>query len=290
MRSKITLNYCFAFMDIFLRKQKSAFLKILVSVAVFFIFIFILNFFQSSIKNFFYYVSSPAQKVLWHAGNSTAGFLIPFLNSKNLEKENAELKTENQKLLSQISFLQNLRTENQALRDVISREAPKDMTLLLADVSGLDSEQDFILINKGSDDGVKKDMPVISQQKVLFGKVFEVFKNFSRVILISDKNNVIDIKVRPAGLEAQPVYGALKGSGRLSGYLDLIPLNSEIKENDVLVTSALDGVYPKDLLVAKIAKINENDLKPFLTAVVELFFDIKNLDKLFVVMDYKQEK
>jgi len=277
-------------MDIFLRKQKSAFLKILVSVAVFFIFIFILNFFQSSIKNFFYYVSSPAQKVLWHAGNSTAGFLIPFLNSKNLEKENAELKTENQKLLSQISFLQNLRTENQALRDVISREAPKDMTLLLADVSGLDSEQDFILINKGSDDGVKKDMPVISQQKVLFGKVFEVFKNFSRVILISDKNNVIDIKVRPAGLEAQPVYGALKGSGRLSGYLDLIPLNSEIKENDVLVTSALDGVYPKDLLVAKIAKINENDLKPFLTAVVELFFDIKNLDKLFVVMDYKQEK
>ena len=284
------MNYCFAFMDIFLRKQKSAFLKILVSVAVFFIFIFILNFFQSSIKNFFYYVSSPAQKVLWHAGNSTAGFLIPFLNSKNLEKENAELKTENQKLLSQISFLQNLRTENQALRDVISREAPKDMTLLLADVSGLDSEQDFILINKGSDDGVKKDMPVISQQKVLFGKVFEVFKNFSRVILISDKNNVIDIKVRPAGLEAQPVYGALKGSGRLSGYLDLIPLNSEIKENDVLVTSALDGVYPKDLLVAKIAKINENDLKPFLTAVVELFFDIKNLDKLFVVMDYKQEK
>ena len=284
------MNYRFAFMDIFLRKQKSAFLKILVSVAVFFIFIFILNFFQSSIKNFFYYVSSPAQKVLWHAGNSTAGFLIPFLNSKNLEKENAELKTENQKLLSQISFLQNLRTENQALRDVISREAPKDMTLLLADVSGLDSEQDFILINKGSDDGVKKDMPVISQQKVLFGKVFEVFKNFSRVILISDKNNVIDIKVRPAGLEAQPIYGALKGSGKLSGYLDLIPLNSEIKENDVLVTSALDGVYPKDLLVAKIAKINENDLKPFLTAVVELFFDIKNLDKLFVVMDYKQEK
>ncbi len=270
-------------------KQKSILPRVLAGIVALIIFVGVLNLFQSQIKNSFYFVFSPVQKVFWRAGDSASGFLGALLNSANLQKLNDGLKLENEKLLTEIISLQDLKTENQALKDAILCNADKNFNLILSDVTGLDSNNDFILINKGSDDGIKENMPVINQQKALFGKVFQVYKNFSRVMLISNKNSVLDVKIQAGDSNQQPVYGAVKGSGNLNVFLDLVLLGSQIKEGDVLITSALEGIFPKDLLVGKIVKKSENDLKPFQTAEIEPFFDVKNLDKLFVITDYRQE-
>lgn len=267
--------------------------KILVSVVLLIVLIGILNIFQAQIKNSFYSLSEPVEKSFWKAAGSASVFFASILKAGNLAKENEGLKTENQKLLAEIISLQDNERKNQALAEISALNLQKDFNMVQADVVGLESEQDIILIDKGLDSAISENMPVINQQKVLFGKIYRVYKNFSEVMLISNKNCILDAKIKqedPEGTPTKPaISGIVKGRGGLDVYLDLVPAESAIKEGDVLLTSALDGVFPKDLLVGKITKKDENDQKPFQQAEVEPFFNIKNTENLFVITSYNRK-
>ena len=108
--------------------------------------------------------------------------------------------------------------------------------------------------------------------------------------IFPNKNSVLDVKIQKSDATLPPVYGAVKGKGWLAVYLDLVPVDSEINSGDVLITSALEGIFPKDLLVGKITSKDKNDLKPFQTASIDPFFDVKKTDKLFVITDYMKTK
>mgnify|MGYP001605391163 CR=1 FL=1 len=255
---------------------------------------FILNIFESQIKNYFYSNSSPFSRFLWQASSGSSKFASSFFNAFAISQENHNLKQENEKLLLQLHLLKGKLTENDALGEFSSNKSESDnFDAALAHVIYIDIFEDFILIDKGKEDGILQDMPVISGQKAVFGKVVESYKNFSKVMLISNKNSALDVKIESADSEnstENTIYGAVKGSGNLSVYLDLVPLEAEIKEGDLLVTSALEKTFPKGLLSGKIISVNKDDLKPFQTAQVRPFFDIKNTENLFVIINYKSEQ
>lgn len=263
--------------------------KILISVVLLAFLIGILNIFQAQIKNSFYSLSYPVEKTFWKAADSASVFFASILNAGNLAKENEVLKTENQKLLAEIISLQAHERKNQALTEILALNQQKDFNIVQADVVGLESSQDIILIDEGLDSKILENMPVINQQKALFGKIYRVYKNFSEVMLISNKNFVLDVKIKQDDATKPAILGIVKGRGGLDVYLDLVPLESAIKEGDILLTSALDGVFPKDLLVGKITRKNKNDQKPFQQAEVEPFFNIKNTENLFVITNYNRK-
>jgi len=243
------------------------------------------NFFRSGIKNIFYFISSPFQKVIWKTGKGFSDFGNTIIEIKNLKKENEEIKLRNQRLLAENSSLKELKEENEDLRKALEISLEKDFELALAEIIGKDISQDFILINKGTEDGIQKGLPVITEQKVLFGKIDESYKNFSKVMLISNKNSVLDVKVQNSDENNdQKVYGTVKGKGNLSVFLDLIPSGVEIREGDILITSALEGNFPKGLLVGEIREKKKNDIKPFQTAEVEPFFNITQTERLFIIL------
>lgn len=272
------------------KKQNFLWAKVFIGVAILFILIGFLNFFQSQVRNHFYFISSPITKIFWRVGNDTSNFLNSFFNYTDLKQQNNQLKEENQKLLSEVFLLKENLKENQELNEVLQNTEKDDFKMVLAEITGLDIFNNFILIDRGSDDGVSENMPVISNQKVLYGKIFKAYKNFSKVILISSKNSVFDVKIQNNNPTETPIYGAIRGDGNLSVYLDLVSSESEIKEGDILITSALEGTFPENLLVGKIITKNKNDLKPFQTAEVHPFFDIKNTENLFVITNYLQVK
>lgn len=276
-----------------INKKNKNWPKILIGVVVFLFLIFILNIFVAPIKNGFHVLSLPIQKTFWTAGESSSNFFGSLFNGVYLSNENEKLRQENQKLLSQVAALQSITQGNQAQSDVSTSCQNSGFKLVMAGVSGLDN--DILSINKGSGDGVSEGMPVISQQGVLFGKILRVYKNYSDVMLISNINSVVNVKVQAASAEgfgepSKEVDGVVKGSGGLTAYLDLIPVDAVINSGDVLVTSALDKSFPKDLLVAKITQIQKNDQKPFQQAQISLFSDVKIADNLFVITNYKQTK
>jgi rod shape-determining protein MreC len=273
-----------------INKKNNSWQKFFIGVVALLFFVAVLNFFNSPIRNAFYVLSFPLQKTFWSAGQASSGFLASFLNVGNLNKKNQDLKLENQKLQTEVAFLQSIVNGNHAQSEVSSACQNNGFDLLMAGVTGLD-DYDMLSINKGSVDGVAENMPVISQQGALFGKVFKVYKNYSQVMLISNKNSVVNVKVQRYYLDSNEeqaeIDGIIKGQGNLAIYMDLIPIDDIISQGDVLVTSALEGTFPKDILVGTITKVEKNDQNPHQSAQVQPFLGATT-DNLFVITNYKR--
>ncbi len=255
--------------------------KVLIIIVVVILIIFLLNFFQKDIKSFFYSVSAPIQKVLWRAGDRTSDFFGGIVRVKILKQELDELKLENQELTAQVVALEDLKKENKTLRQVLEIGFQKEFKLALAQIISKDISQDFILIDKGSDDGISKNMPVITQQRVLVGKIGEIYKNFSKVMLSSNKESSFDAKIQK---EEKDISGVVKGQGNFRILFDFIPREENLSQEDIVITSALGGIFPKGLLVGKIKEIKKSDVDPFQQAEIEPFFDVSQTEALFIIL------
>lgn len=262
------------------RGKKISITIIAISVAI--LLFLILNIFSHSVRNVFYTMSSPLQKVMWRVGESSANFLSPFFAVHKIKDENSNLVLQNNQLREQLSLSKGLEAENKVLRDALGLNLQKDYKLTLAEVISKDTSKDSILIYKGTEDGILQGMPVINEQKVLFGKISEVYKNFSRLTIISEKGSASDVKIKD-----KDIYGVIRGDGNLNLYLDLIPRDASLALGDVVLTSSLEGNFPKDLLVGTVGKIKIEDTKPFQTAELKPFFDINSTDNLFIITNFK---
>jgi rod shape-determining protein MreC len=254
--------------------------KILIALLVI-LFVLSLNFYQKEVKNLFYLISLPIQKFFWQTGDSTSDFFEAISKSKNLEKENEELKLKIQELLSENSSLKEAKKENEFLREALNLGLEKEFQLKIARVIGKDISQDSLMINKGSREGILKDMPVITKEKNLVGKIDEVYNDFSKILLISNKKSSFDAEVQERNVE-----GVIKGRGSGQLFFDLVPREKEIQTNDNVITSALGGIFPPGLLVGQIKEIKKSDIEPFQTAEINPAFDIKELKDLFIIADF----
>ena len=182
--------------------------KIFVWILIIVLAIFLLNLFHKETKSFFYSISSPIEKVLWKTGQEISSFFKTMTRIKDLKNEAKDLKFKNQELTFEIVALERLKEENDFLRKAVDIELQKDFKLVLTQIIGKDISQDYILINKGSNDGILKDMPVITEQKVFVGRISEVYKNFSKVMLISSSNSYFDAKIK-----GKDISGIVKRKG-----------------------------------------------------------------------------
>jgi rod shape-determining protein MreC len=274
-------------------------LKIIIAGVLIVLFFLALNLTpaKKETKNFFYLISSPIQKALWRIGDNISDFFEMVKEIKNLKKENQELKLKIQELIAENVALKELKRENEVLREALEAGLEKEFKLLLAEVIGKDISQDTLLIDLGSRDGISKDFPVINQQKALIGKIGEVYKNYSKVILISNKESTFDAKIlegeenkfssSPFAVAREgEAYGVVKGKGNLKLFLDLIPREKEIKEGDLVVTAPLGGIFPKGLLIGEIVKVLKSDVMAWQQAEILPAFDINELETLFVITSY----
>jgi len=137
-------------------------------------FILNLSFTSKSIKGFFYSISEPIQFWLWEKGIKSSDFFKAILSSQNLKKENDSLKFENQKLTTENILLEELKTENQLLRTALGLELEKEFELDLVNI--IAKTNDYLTINKGYEHGIDIAMPVITENKILVGKIIELFQ------------------------------------------------------------------------------------------------------------------
>jgi rod shape-determining protein MreC len=164
--------------------------------------------------------------------------------------------------------------EIQELLAMISR------SILVSSVIGFDSSEIYksVILNKGSLDGVKKDMVVLDKRGRLVGRVIDpVSLKQARVQLITDKDCGVGV-----------LSERLKVVGILTGYAEgkclmkyVLKTNKEIGEGEEVSTSGFDGIYPAGIPVGKIISITE-DTTLFKKIIVEPFFDFSELDEVAV--------
>ena len=178
-----------------------------------------------------------------------------FVTQSYLRKENDQLKQ--QALLdgAELQSLAALTRENEHLRQLLAMRERVGRNTIAADVlyAPRDPFSRRVIIDRGSQHGVQAGVAVIDRTGVV-GQVTRVFPWVSEVTLITDKEQAVPIQVLRSGLR-----GVTFGIG-YDGTLELrfMPVNADIQNGDVLVTSGIDGTYPAGLPVAVVSNIERN--------------------------------
>jgi len=221
---------------------------------------------------------SPLQSLLWRAGQAASSFTEGVFLGVELQQRVRELEAENLALSQEILSLKEAKKENDRFREAMGAASQGEFDMLFAEIIGKEIERDVLLVNKGTADGVKKGMPVITQSRVAAGSIGEAFEHTSKVLLLSLSDSSSDVKI-----QGKEMIGVLTGQGRYRARLDFIPQAQELLEGDVVVTSALGGVFPNNLLVGELRNIDKSDLAAFQGGEVELFFHPRKENSLFIL-------
>lgn len=202
----------------------------------------------------------------------------------SLRQRNAELEAEIASLQVQIIELQQQVSETEVLSTLVdfARSRPENRYVASA-VIGRDYSPFFqyIIINRGSDHGLRRGMPVVTQQG-LVGQISAVSPVASRVQLINDIGSMINVIIQPAEAEA-----VLEGqiTGELS--LEMIPQDVNIQPGDLIITSGLGGNYPPNLVVGQVSTIRSRDFDLFQSASVQPAVDFRQLDIVLVIINFQ---
>ena len=256
------------------------FFKTKINFILIILFFLLINFlgFSQNIKNFFYKISKPFQEILWESGAKTANFIEIFFEIRNLKREKDLCYLENQKLLSEIATLENLKKENKTLKEALELELQKEFKLILVKITGYNSAPDSIFINKGKKDGLSEGLAVITASKALVGKISQVSSHWAEVMLLSHPESYF-----PGKVLKKEISGLIKGQGNFKITFQDLPKEAEILPGDVVVTTIL---APEGVLVGKISEVKFLDISPFQEAKIDPFFQLQKISYLFVVKEF----
>jgi rod shape-determining protein MreC len=177
-----------------------------------------------------------------------------FRDFSYLKEENTQLK----KQLYEISLIhksyQELINENKRLKSFLDlKETRKDIVTIAKVISkGSNKFMKTLWIDKGSNQGVQREFPVITFNG-LVGKVISVNSNFSEVLLLTDPNFSVAVRIERTRTE-----GILSGTGN-GCLLKYIPLEEEILLGDRIITSGLDDIFPEGILVGAVKSTTKKE-------------------------------
>ncbi|MCR4323020.1 MAG: rod shape-determining protein MreC [Candidatus Azambacteria bacterium] len=220
-----------------------------------------------------------------YAWNNIATIGVVVGDIKNASKEVTLLRKENQQLEEGSARHTELTRENDALRAQLGVGASRPRILMDAKVIAFDplSFSYYAVINKGARDGVNPQMPVIMPGDVVFGKIKNVHETTSEVVLIADSGNKMSGITMSGG--ASGVLGGAKGGSLV---LDLIEKSAELSLDEPVVTSGLDGVYPRGLIIGKIAEVISHEEGIFKQARLRPAYMEALPSTVFVIMEQQR--
>ena len=228
----------------------------------------------NSIKNFTSSFINPLTKVVSSPVRLISNINNEYIQFKNLKFENKILHEEIIRLKKwQTLAIQNTR-ENKVLKRLLN--ATDNNLKLIKTASLINRNQTFysnmININAGYEDKIEKNMSAINDRG-LVGKVNETTSSNSRVLLVNDPNFTLSIKT-----VSDEIFSIVTGVGDKKQLVSkFIKNNNMPKVGDIVVTSGTAEVFPVDLLVGKISRVENNRF------YVLPFVDFNNIDYLQIV-------
>lgn len=201
-----------------------------------------------------------------------------------LRQQNADLQNDVAELQAQVIQLQQQVGETQVLAALVdfSRARPEN-TYRAAAVIGRDPSPflHFVIINRGSNDGILRGMPVVTDQG-LVGRVDAVIADAARVQLITDPASSVNVRLQNAEEE-----GSLVGSVTGDVILRLIPQDAVVETGDLVLTSGLGGGYPSDLIVGQVVNVRSRDFDLFQQATIQPVVDFNRLQIVLVIVNFQ---
>jgi rod shape-determining protein MreC len=201
-----------------------------------------------------------------------------------LRQRNSEMEVEVSRMQTEIIVLKQQISETRVLSALVdfARVQPENR-YLAASVIGRDPSPflDYVIINRGSDDGLRRGMPVVTQQG-LVGRIAAVTADAARVQLITDPASNINVKLEPSRAQAV-IRGEV--SGEIS--LAMIPQSAQVEIGDLILTSGLGGNYPTNILIGQVTGVRRRETDLFQSASVQPVVDFNQLEIVLIITNFR---
>jgi len=198
-----------------------------------------------------------------------------------LKAENKRLKNEVVELKQEIISMRNMQNENKRLRKLVGFKEKTHYSTSPARIIGRSANnwQSTLIIDKGSDNGINKNMPVMVGEG-LVGQVVAVSSRVAQVQLITDQKSGVASQLLISG-ETGIVEGQVTGE-LLMNYIDK---DIKISKNEPVLTSGLGGVFPKGLFVGTVNKTKETPYDLYKQVWVKSHVNFSNIEEVLIITD-----
>jgi len=199
-----------------------------------------------------------------------------------VEEENERLKKERDRLARELSDAQEMMAENTRLKTLLgfSKEHGHGFVGARVIAVGADPIMRTVRIDRGRSDGMREYQPVVSSSGVV-GRILNAAEGYSDVLLITDRNSAVAVLVGKARARATLVGAGEDGEPLSAEYLSR---RTRVDVGDRVITSGLDGVFPKGLPVGRVAWFDKPDHGLFQEAGIEAAVDLDALEEVLVLV------
>lgn len=217
------------------------------------------------------YVVQPARDVLYAAYNpiyALASYPVlsrEWLNQQTksetqLRRENTAMQAELLQAQVRLQKLSELSAENTRLRGLLDTPLIIDGRMEIAEVIGTDADplRHIIIINRGAMDHLKVGQTVLDDKGIM-GQIINVYPHSSRVMLLSDKEHSLSVRLERTGMRA--IVSGTGDLGRLK--MEYVPTSANIQVGDKVLSSGLGEHFPAGYAVGTVAKIRRHNSGEF---------------------------
>jgi rod shape-determining protein MreC len=229
-------------------------------------------------------VVTPLEKAIVGMQHGVGDLWHGYVYLRGVRQENRDLKAEIEKLRLEEVRLNQDAEQGRRLQSLLGFKEQYISRTIAAQVIGSSGSEQLrsVYIDKGSHDGIDKDMAVITADGVV-GKVLRVFNSTSQVLLINDQSSGVGAIVEKSRLQ-----GVLRGTPVGEVVLEKVMADEQVESGDRVLTSGGDQIFPKGLPVGVVTKVTKgNEL--FLNIRIRPFINLSRLEEVLVITQ-KAEK
>jgi len=225
-------------------------------------------------------ICTPFQGFITHSVNIIEDFWSNYFQLVDVSRKNRELRKEIDALRMENSRYREMLASYKRLRKLLQFKQTIHWPVLAARVTGFDPTGWFksIIIDKGKLSGLSLNMPVVNAYGVV-GRIVSVSPDYAKVLLIIDQNSAVDCLV-----QRSRDRGMVKGLSSEICKLDYVVKSSDVKAEDIVVTSGLGGIFPKGLPVGRVQYVKDVSGGLFKEIGIRPLVDFSKLEEVLVIL------
>jgi len=238
-------------------------------------------------------IVTPFQKIYDYVLGGPSRFLIGFSEYDRVKDELALTRAKLQAFEAAYEEISEIKKENNRLKNLLGMKELLKYDSIVADVISKDPDNWYrtLIINRGKDDGIMVNMPVVAYQSSTIGNTKSLTKGVvGKVVEVRGSVSHIQPLIAPE-IKIGVKIGESEFPGLLSGYshnsnlcvVNYITRAAPIKFDDIVTTSGQAGVFPAGLIIGKVIKSEVLESSPYQRAIVKPFMDYNLIDEVFII-------
>jgi rod shape-determining protein MreC len=226
------------------------------------------------------WIIGPVQSVWTTSYNSVADLIQHYFHSIDVSRENTSLKKELGRLAEANNQLGEEVLRQERVTKLLAANKERLRESVVATVIGRDPTQwsRVVFIDKGRGHGLRENLAVVTNQGVI-GHIIQSSAIISKVLLLTDGRSAVD-----SLFQGSRVAGVVVGTGDEDCDMKYVPITANVLEGDLILSSGLGGIFPKGLVLGKVAQVHKRKNELFQEIRVVPAANLSQLEEVLVLL------